>query len=93
MFERFTKLFDNLQSGASATNPHATLHKIEFDMMLKGTLYERSNGKVRQCAVTVNGATKLVTSGDIVDQQTYDALIEYGAIAPASKKKQENPPE
>ncbi len=55
-------------------------YSIEFDMMLKGNVYERPGGKVRQYGVTVNGGTKLVTSGNIVDRATYEALIVAGAI-------------
>ncbi len=58
-------------------------YPIEFDMMLKGHVYERPTGKVRQCAVTVDGATRLVTSGDRVDKATFDALVEFAAIKPA----------
>ena len=57
------------------------LHLIEFDMMLKGSLYTRPTGQVRQFGVTVRGATHLVTSGDVVDDPTYRALVEAGVIA------------
>jgi hypothetical protein len=91
LFDRFMKIFESFQSESVGTQVHSARHKIEFDMLLKGTLYDRSNGQVRQCAVTVNGATKLVTSGDVVGQDIYDALVEYGAIAPIPKKKSEKP--
>lgn len=51
-------------------------------MMLKGTIYKRPSGSVRQYAVTVRGSTRLVTSGDWVDSDTFDALIEAGAVRP-----------
>ena len=35
--------------------------------------------------MTVNGATKLVTSGDMVDAATYDALVAAGAIRPVEE--------
>lgn len=54
--------------------------RIDFDMMLKGNVYERRNGPVRQFGVTVDGATHIVSSGDMVDNETYDALIAAGAI-------------
>jgi hypothetical protein len=56
--------------------------RIEYDMMLKGNIVKRRTGQVRQYCVTVDGSTRLVTSGDVVDQKTYDALVAAGAIAP-----------
>jgi hypothetical protein len=58
--------------------------RIDFDMMLKGSVYNRPSGKVKQYGVTVDGATKVITSGDFVDRETYDALIKAGAIRPVS---------
>lgn len=58
--------------------------RIDFDMMLKGSVYNRPSGKVKQYGVTVDGATKVITSGDFVDRDTYDALIKAGAIRPVS---------
>ncbi len=55
-------------------------YPIDFNMMLKGSVYKRRNGNVRQFGVTVDGATRLVTSGDRVDRATYNALLEAGAI-------------
>ncbi len=65
---------------SSAEGPPG-LHLIEFDMMLKGSLYPRATGQVRQFGVTVRGATHLVTSGDVVDEPTYQALVDAGVIA------------
>ena len=59
---------------------------IHIDMMLKGNFYNRLGGRVRQCAVTVDGATRLVTSGEWVDKETYDALIQFQAIRPQEKE-------
>lgn len=56
------------------------LHLIEFDMMIKGSICKRPTGEVRQFAVTVNGATRVVTSGETVDQKTYEALLEDNAL-------------
>ena len=55
---------------------------IPIDMMLKGNYFDRPRGKVRQCAVTIEGSTRLVTSGDKVDRETYKALLEVKAIKP-----------
>ncbi len=59
--------------------------RIDFDMMLKGSVYNRPSGKVKQYGVTVDGATKVITSGDFVDRDTYDALIKANAIRPMSE--------
>lgn len=53
---------------------------VDFDMLLKGAVFERKSGKIRQVTVTVNGATRLVTSGDAVSRETIEALIASGAI-------------
>ena len=69
--------------GAADANPDSQeLFLIEIDMMLKGNTFKRPQGTVRQCAVTVDGATRLVTSGDTVDRDTYDALVLAQAIHP-----------
>ncbi len=60
--------------------------RLEFDMMLRGNVIERPDGKVRQIGVTVDGSTKVVTSGDLIDRETYKALIEVGAIQPKAPK-------
>ena len=56
------------------------LFKIDFDMMLKGSICKRGRQTVRQFGVTVGGATRLVTSGDVVDRDMYDALLKAGAL-------------
>lgn len=66
------------QSGSHAGR--ADLYPIEFDMMLKGAIIKRRGGQVRQLGVTVNGSTRLVTSGDVVDRDTFEALLAAGAI-------------
>jgi len=63
--------------------------RIDFEMMLKGSVYDRPSGRVRQFGVTVDGATKVITSGDFVDRDTYNALLKAGAIRPRS----ETPPD
>ncbi len=60
--------------------PEREFYTIDFDMMVKGSIYKRRNGMVRQFGVTVNGSTRLVTSGDVVDRATYRALLQAGAV-------------
>ena len=62
------------------------LMRLEFEMMLRGNVIERPDGKVRQIGVTVGGSTKVVTSGDLIDHETYKALIQVGAIQPKAPK-------
>lgn len=55
---------------------------VPFERMLKGTVSERGGTPIRQYGVYVDGVVRLVTSGDMVDRETYDALIAAGAIEP-----------
>ena len=59
-------------------------------MLLKGNYYNRPGGRVRQCAVTVDGATRLVTSGEWIDRSTYDALVEFEAVRPEQQAAASN---
>lgn len=56
------------------------LHVIEYEMMLKGSINTRNGVSVRQFGVYVDGVIRLVTSGDCVDRETYEALLAAGAI-------------
>lgn len=58
----------------------AGLYLIEYDMMLKGSVNTRNGLPVRQFGVYVDGVIRLVTSGDRVDRETYEALQAVGAI-------------
>lgn len=92
----FSKLRGNKSSGeprqakslgkqkAPAAGTRTTV-RIDFDMMLKGSVYDRPSGRVRQFGVTVDGSTRVITSGDFVDRETYDALLKAGAIRPKSE--------
>ncbi len=69
------------QSAELAETPERQqFFQIELEMMLKGSFCKRRKKTVRQFGVTVNGATRLVTSGDVVDRETYEALLAAGAI-------------
>ncbi len=56
--------------------------RIDYDMMRKGNITMRKRTPIRQFCVTVDGASRLVTSGDTVDRKTYLALVAAGAIDP-----------
>ena len=72
----------NKKSGRTAAPPE--LYRIDFDMMMKGNVFKRRPGPVRQVGVTVRGATHVVTSGDVVDRETFLALLEANAIRPVA---------
>ncbi|MCC6489335.1 MAG: hypothetical protein IT364_17675 [Candidatus Hydrogenedentes bacterium] len=71
-----------------------SLYRIEFEMMQKGSVNYRSGVAVRQFGVYVNGVIRLVTSGDMVDRDTYEALVAAGAIPadPESATRTFGPP-
>ena len=78
-------LFRKRQKHPPSADPSETPERREFfhidlEMMLKGSFCKRRKKTVRQFGVTVNGATRLVTSGDVVDRETYEALLAAGAI-------------
>jgi hypothetical protein len=55
---------------------------VPFERMLKGTVSERDGVPIRQFGVYVDGVVRLVTSGEMVDRETYDAMIAAGALEP-----------
>ena len=65
--------------GAPGSNQR---YLITFEMMLKGNIAQRGRHQVRQYGVSVEGSTRIVTSGDSVDQATFDALVAAKAIDP-----------
>lgn len=69
---------DRSEDGTDA--PAQQVYRIEFDRMLKGSIIMRRGRPVRQCGVTVDGSTRLVTSGDTVDRETYEALLAAGIV-------------
>lgn len=70
---------------ASEVPGHPELYRIDYDMMLKGSHAVRRGKPIRQYGVTVDGATRLITSGDAVDRKTYEALVAAGAIKPSPR--------
>ena len=79
--------------GPPAAGPSPQLYHIDFDMMLRGSTCKRGRGTVRQFGVTVHGSTRLVTSGDVVDAETYNALLAMEAIRPIRPEPSEEPVE
>ncbi len=74
----------HVEADSPGPSPCAEFYPIEFDMMVKGAVIKRRGGVICQFAVTVGGSTRLVTSGDTVDRETYEALLAAGAILAAS---------
>jgi hypothetical protein len=72
----------NGRRDAATSAAHPSVYRIDFDMMLKGAVIKRGKRTIRQYGVTVNGSTRLVNSGDVVDRETYEALLAVGAIRP-----------
>lgn len=56
------------------------MYQITLDMMKKGSTHTRGNKTVRQFGVMVGTDLKLVTSGDFVDRETYEALLAVDVI-------------
>lgn len=81
----------HLRAGAPDSVAQAEFYKIDFEMMVKGSIVKRRGGEVRQFGVTVDGSTRLVTSGDTVDRATYDALLAAGAIRVPSQPQPDIP--
>lgn len=73
--------------------PGAQVYRIEFEKMLKGALVMRRGKPIRQCGVTMDGSTRLVTSGDVVDRDTYEALMAAGVLAggPVDRSRKGSP--
>ena len=89
MLFRKRKAQSTVKEFSEVTGPEAAserLMRLDFKMMLRGNIIERPEGKVRQIGVTVHGSTKVVTSGDLINLETYEALIQVGAIQPKASK-------
>lgn len=82
LFRKRKHIQDEAAGFSTEQNLTELIIPIEYDMLLKGPEFERRGEKVRQATVTVDGATRLVTSGDHVDHETYRALVIAGAIEP-----------
>ncbi len=76
------KILKEQEIKESQTPPETETFLIEREMMLKGAEVPRGNKIVKQFAVMVNGSVHIVTSGDRVNRQVYEALLEANAIIP-----------
>ncbi len=74
--------------GDGPDSDNAKMYRIDFEMMRKGSVLKRNGAPIKQHGITIDGSTRLVTSGDIVDRKTYEMLLESGAIMrPADRNK------
>lgn len=78
--ERLSDVPPHLRSGDTAASQKPAFYRIEFDMMKKGAVLQRRGKPIRQYAVTVNMTTRVVTSGDVVDRETFEALVAAGVV-------------
>lgn len=76
------KILKEQEKKESQVSPETETFLIEREMMLKGAEVPRGNKIVKQFAVMVNGSVHVVTSGDRVNRQVYEALLEAKAIVP-----------
>lgn len=67
---------DNARAGHASDG-----YLITEDLLVRGTVSMRRGRPIRQIGVTVQGSTVMVTTGDTVDQEVYDALVALGALA------------
>ncbi|MBN2311114.1 MAG: hypothetical protein JXR94_19210 [Candidatus Hydrogenedentes bacterium] len=67
----------------TADDPAApAFYRIPFEAMLKGSVLTRRREQIRQFGLSLRGRVRLVTSGDTVDRETYEALLAAGAVRP-----------
>lgn len=83
---------DRVVSQRALVPDQADFIPITFEMMKKGHIIKRGRETCRQIGVTVDGSTRLVTSGDTVDRDTYEALLRAGIVT-ASGRGNAPPPE
>jgi hypothetical protein len=70
----------HLRGNEQAAEAKPSFYRIEFEMLKKGAVLQRRGKPIRQFAVTVNMSTRVVTSGEVVDRETYEALVAAGAV-------------
>ncbi len=68
-------------SGSAPGGAAADTYVVAYERMLKGNQLLRRGRPIRQVAIVVHGTAKLVTSGDMVDRKTYEALVLAGVLA------------
>ncbi len=78
--DRLSDVPPHLRGGDRPGGQKPSFYRIEYDMMKKGAVLQRRGRPIRQFAVTVNMSTRVVTSGDVVDRETFEALVAAGAV-------------
>ena len=68
-------------TGSAQGGGMADTYVVAYERMLKGNQLTRRGRPIKQVAIVVHGTVKLVTSGDMVDRKTYEALVLGGVLA------------
>lgn len=90
LFRKRKRHNPGLDGGGTAAPGTPQSYFVGPDDLLKGNDVPRGRKKVRQFAVLVDSRVRVVTTGDVVDRATYEALLAAEAIAPPEPPK---PPE
>jgi hypothetical protein len=86
--EKRDPVLDMDRAAPPSLSPGEAFVRIEYDMMRKGSHVTRRGVETRQYLVSVNGTVRIVNSGDVVDRETYDALVAAGVVAPPRGSQQ-----
>jgi hypothetical protein len=78
--DRLSDVPPQLRGAGGPDDQKPAFYRIEYEMMKKGAQLHRRGRPIRQFAVTVDMCTRVVTSGDVVDRATYQALVAAGAV-------------
>lgn len=66
--------------GKTVEPARPAFHKITFENLVKGSIIQRKGQPIRQYGLSLNGTVRMITSGDVVDEKTYAALVAVGAV-------------
>lgn len=83
-------LAGQIPDGPAATGASDYIY-IDYDMMVKGSPGMTNGKSVKRISIVVNGMIQLISTGDTVDRETFNALLEMGAVLPPSSSNA--PPE
>ncbi|MCP4645117.1 MAG: hypothetical protein GY851_32040 [bacterium] len=70
----------NVRSMSDGEPGNPAFYHITFESMLKGSVMARRGKQIRQFGLSHKGLVRLITSGDTVDKETYEALLAAGVV-------------